>query len=182
LGYTERRREFLLRAAGLLEELGEVSKAFFLSHNLVGQNICLIVILCQAVVMTIGQVVEPSCFTCSHEIESGAVATARQFVAGQVLAAMKAAGKNQVALASAAGLDQGYVSKLLKGQANLTLKKIDAIAAALGFSGSDLLRHPGDPASALESGRADVPASARAQARILELTKELEDRNSCGRF
>lgn len=91
---------------------------------------------------------------------------------------MKAAGKNQVALASAAGLDQGYVSKLLKGQANLTLKKIDAIAAALGFSGSDLLRHPGDPASALESGRADVPASARAQARILELTKELEDRNA----
>lgn len=54
--------------------------------------------------------------------------------------ARKGAGTSQEALADAAGIDRSHMGKIERGERNVTLLNVLKIAAALDWSGSDLLR------------------------------------------
>lgn len=116
---------------------------------------------CQQESMTIGQVFDVAGFTVSHRLEFARVPNARDLLKSTLKDAMAERRITQQALAKDAGLDQGYVSKLLNGQANATLDVIDKLAGALDRDAGDLLRH--SVATASDHGGSDVPASTLAR-------------------
>ena len=71
-------------------------------------------------------------------VESGVQSLRVRF--GQRLrAARKRRGVSQELLAKQAGLDRTYVSKIERGERNITLSTVDKLASALGMRAEDLM-------------------------------------------
>jgi transcriptional regulator with XRE-family HTH domain len=101
---------------------------------------------CQQQTMTNRQLYEGPGFTGSHTLESLPV-KARDILKDRLVALIGDA--NQAEVADRAGIDQGYVSKLMHGKANTTLDTIDKLAGALGVDSSDLMGLSGQHAKRL---------------------------------
>lgn len=80
----------------------------------------------------------------------------------------KARGLSQAQLAELAGLNQATVSKVERGEMNVTLEVIDAIAAALGVEPVQLFDLPDLHARALAAINAIDPARRDAALVVLE--------------
>lgn len=130
--------------------------------------------------MPVGQVFPCQDFTGSHTLESEPVASVRELVGARLRTLMTDAGLNQVEVAKRAGLDQGYISKLLKGQTNPTLKAIEKIANAMGISGERIMG--ADPTDVLRQtnveGFSAVPLRIRPLAAGEPVVTEPDERDS----